>query len=351
MLPWDKGTRDLLPLMQADPGDSFQAEAEFAGAPAPMDAPAPPTSPADAPSVADLMPQEHQEAAGRGPVPIKSPHHAPATSHASGLTDGDSEHVQVASPSPIHIQILNFEASNPVSIVHGQGGSVSSHQDDQDHTQGGSSLQDAGQAPQSGATPPADADVHTIKVSQDADVVQDASIIVNGYAGKVVARLHIDQDLMMDQDVDIEFTIDGDGHFSVLLDQDMRIDQEVDIDIKIFDQDGTLYVDVFLQDRISVEQDTTLHMEIDDGPPGGTVEIDQTLEMDQDVDININIEDELEERYIVKVDVDVQQDADADQGANVDITSRNGEIDMDVDAFQTASIDQDTTVRIDFAAV
>jgi hypothetical protein len=149
--------------------------------------------------------------------------------------------------------------------------------------------------------------------------------------------------------VDIAFTIDGDGHFCVLLDQDMRISQALDIDVDIHDTDGVLFIDVFLRDSIEVEQDTTLDMRIDDGPQGGTVEINQDLDLDQDVDIDIDIEDDLEERYIIKVAVETVQQVDADQDAVVDISDANGGIDMDVDATQTVAVDQETIVRADFA--
>ena len=139
--------------------------------------------------------------------------------------------------------------------------------------------------------------------------------MVSGYVGEVVARVHIDQDLTMDQDVDISFLIDGDGHFALLLDQDMRIDQEVEIDIEIFDVDGVLYVDLFLRDSIEIEQDTTLDVRISDGSPGGTVEVNQDIELDQTVDIDIDVEDELEERYVVKVDVASLQEVDARPGS------------------------------------
>ena len=33
--------------------------------------------------------------------------------------------------------------------------------------------------------------------------------------------------------------------------------------------------------------------------PGGTVEVNQFIELDQDVHVQIDIEDELEERYII----------------------------------------------------
>ena len=194
-------------------------------------------------------------------------------------------------------------------------------------------------------------DDNNIDVKQTAVVDQGASIMVSGYVGEVVARLRIDQDLVMDQDVDVSFTIDGEGHFAVMLDQEMRIDQELDVDLEIFDVDGVLHVDVFLRDSVEVEQDTTIDMLISDGPPGGTVEVSQDIELDQDVDIDIDVEDELEERYVVKAYVEALQQADVDQIAVVDINHWNGEIDMDVDATQTAVVDQQTIVQVDFALV
>ena len=49
--------------------------------------------------------------------------------------------------------------------------------------------------------------------------------------------------------------------------------------------------------------------------------------------------------------VEALQQADADQIAVVDVNDWNGEIDMDVDAAQTAVVDQQTIVQVDFALV
>ena len=102
---------------------------------------------------------------------------------------------------------------------------------------------------------------------------------------------------------------------------------------------------------VEVEQDTSVDARISDGPPGGTVEVNQNIEMDQDVNIDVDIEDELEKRYLVNVDVVVRQEVDADQDAVVDIKDLNGEIDMDLDAIQTAAVDQHTIVEADFALI
>jgi hypothetical protein len=357
MLPANNGTRDLLPLIQADSEETILSEQESGGAPAaedalPLFAPSPATHP-----MADLAPLEEDDAGAYASMPIKALPNSSAAFQVSTLAREDADHGQIAAPNPT----LDMAIPKPLMVSAGRGAGAHSAQDDAPVHHGADD--DIGKASQGplqdplnddndvGGTADIDDNVHRITVRQDAEVDQDASIIVHGYAGKVVARLHIDQDLLMDQDVDIDFKIDGDGRFSVLVDQDMRIDQDVDIDLKIFDVDGVLYVDLILKDRVAVEQDTTLDLKIGDGPYGGTVAIDQTLEMTQDVDINIDIEDDLEERYLVKVDIDVRQDVDADQDATVDITHQDGEIDMDVDAFQTAFVDQETIARIDFASL
>ena len=49
------------------------------------------------------------------------------------------------------------------------------------------------------------------------------------------------------------------------------------------------------------------------------------------------------------VDLDVVQEVNADQDATVHITDWNGGMDIDVDAAQTASIEQEAIAKIDFA--
>jgi hypothetical protein len=378
MLPADKRTRDLLPFTAIDLQESVGSDARLGEAAAAGDVLPLPHVPFEARHIADLLQFKHVLTDGHVTVPIKDPVHSPATpaplahddpdgyaaivirapphfpaaSHELTSASGGTERAQTASPA------LNLEIAiaKPTSITHHQESGARAHQED---TRDRPVPQDGDKDPHAASqgswmtgNQVNDTDhTHSITVAQNAEVDQDASIIINGYAGAVVARLHMDQDLLMDQDVDIDFTIDGDGHFSVLLDQDMCIEQDIDIDLHLFDADRVLYVDLFLTDRVLIEQDTTLQMQIGDGPPGGTVEVHQNLEIDQDVAIDIDVEDDLEERYLVKIDVDVEQDVNAGQDAIVDVTDRAGEIDMDVDAFQTASVDQDTSVRIDFVAV
>lgn len=332
---WDRGTRDLLPFLAIAPEEISEPEAEpshapetgemvpSSGQPGAYQAAALPLTQDDAPiSQALSLPRGGQPAFISGIDVAQLPHGSAGGGHYAGLPSADM-------------------SSNPP-------GPVGDHHYGQPQPGGETALDPA--SPGAGDVADASEDgAHTIRVTQFAEVDQDARIIVQGYVGEVVARLHIDQDLMMDQDVDIAFTIDGDGHFSVLLDQDMRVSQALDIDVDIYDRDGVLFIDVFVRDSIEVEQDTTLDMRITDGPAGGTVEVDQDLEIHQDVDIDIDIEDDLEERYIIKVAVETTQKVEAVQDADIDIASTDGGIDMDVDATQSVAVDQETIVRADFA--
>jgi hypothetical protein len=367
MLPSDRGTRDLLPPIEADRHEVTEPAATVAGSSGlasdiPLIAVPPATHPgADLPAEQEDGPTG-QATGGYPAMPIESVAPSIDAHHVSDTPGGEAE-----GPSLIAIPMArNFSGPEPPVIVGREGaGSPDQPQGERD-VQGGHELQDghdlqvepdgddtrAGVGPGSNHTGLAEIDDdNNIDVQQTAVVDQGASIMVSGYVGEVVARLRIDQDLVVDQDVDISFTRDGEGHFAVMLDQEMCIDQELDVDLEIFDVDGVLHVDVFLRGSVEVEQDTTIDMEISDGPPGGTVEVNQDIEFDQDVDIDIDVEDELEERYVVKAYVEALQQADADQDAVVDVNDWNGEIDIDVDAAQTAVVDQQTIVQVDFALV
>lgn len=348
-MAWDRGTRDLLPFLAIAPEEITEPEAELFG-PSETSKGSPSSSPPGT-HQPSALPLADGEAAAGVAILLPGSGQPPAIARIdvsqvpSGPGIGGSHGVELPQVHGFSGHLSSLPAPSLPAI------SRDDHHDGlekQPEHGSGNRLDPAGQGAGDLADAPDD-DGHTIRVTQFAKVDQDASIIVQGYVGEVVARLHIDQDLMMDQDVDIAFTIDGDGHFSVLLDQDMRISQALDIDVDIHDTDGVLFIDVFLRDSIEVEQDTTLAMRIDDGPQGGTVEINQDLEIDQDVDIDIDIEDDLEERYIIKVAVETVQQVDADQDAVVDISDVNGGIDMDVDATQTVAVDQETIVRADFA--
>ena len=337
MLPADKSTRDLLPPLQDDPEEIFEAAAEFgspiAAGEAPLAAPAAAVRPADDPAPAD---EDHDSPVM---VPIKALVPSAPAFHVTDVIGPEATAFPVTSGS----WVQNFLVPRPLTLSVPRGASARD-----DHNEGQHRHSEDTSDGHSDSEGEID-EGNSIAVTQIAEVEQDATVIVHGYGGKVVARMHIDQDLKMLQGVEIDLTTDGYGHFAIRLDQYTRIDQEIDIDLEIFDVDCVLYVDLFLRDSIEIEQAMTLDALITDGPPGGTVEANQDTEMNQDVDIDLDIEDELEERYIVKVAIDVVQDADIDQVAAVDITYRDGDIDLDVDAAQTALVDQDTIVRIDFA--
>jgi hypothetical protein len=355
MIVFKDGTRDLLPPIEADPGEMVGAEALFAGSLAPA---------AELP-LADIAPVSMQPAADPPPIEqVDIPHDLgfaklPAAVPVMGPAASSIDSSEVSDPGRV-IPVSSVEVvSVPKhSFADGDGGAGGREHiqggggETQPRPQGDGTLDGGNRLPVDAGDMANEVDnAHSISVTQIAIVDQEASVMVSGYVGEVVARVHIDQDLMMDQDVDVSVLIDGDGHFNLLLDQYMRIEQEVEVDIDIFDVDGVLYVDIFLRDSIEIEQDTTLDMRISDGSPGGAVEVNQDIELDQKVDIDIDVEDELEERYAVKVNVVSLQEVDAQQDAAVDIANWNGEIDMDVNAVQTAFVEQHTFVQADFSLV
>lgn len=342
MLPADEANRYLLPSIGPDADDFLAPGTHVIGIPeAASD-----FTLADAPSVIhptdDLAPVED----GDGKLAA-----TPITAQASTSTAfHSSEALQIDAYDPGVATILvarDISMQQPLAMARRGGGGGKSGQSDHDGDEGRSgTLQQPSKADAGNGEID---DAHEISVTQIAEVDQDAIVIVTGYAGKVVARIQVDQDIVMHQEINVDFTFDGGPQFTVLLEQDMRIDQETAIDLGIFDIDGVLYLDLFLRDFVEIEQDTTLDVRFGDGPIGGTVEVDQDIELDQDVDIDIDIDDELEEHYSVNVTVDVRQYVDAMQDADVDITVWNDEVDIDVDATQTAIVDQDVAVTIDFA--
>ena len=73
--------------------------------------------------------------------------------------------------------------------------------------------------------------------------------------------------------------------------------------------------------------------------------------MFKNIDIDVDIEDDLEERYLVNVQVGTLQDADVDQDAVVGVKELNGHTDVDLNAIQTAAVEQQTFVHADFVLV
>ncbi|MBZ9654895.1 hypothetical protein [Phyllobacterium lublinensis] len=344
----DKGTRDLLPLIELHLNEIPVPTPEFDGDPAPA---------ANVPQYAIPQPMQPatnlpsvEEDDDDKPAAFPNDDQAPVSTQIQEMPGGNATTVVHEVSIPVD---QSFLSGNPVSFTFRGGSGELEHHGGGGASPAGPASQTMEEGPSPAAVTPLTTldDAHTINVTQLAVVDQDASIFVSGYIGEVVARLHIDQSLTIDQDVGISFTIDGDGHFSVLLDQDMRIDQDIWIDIDIYDEDGVLYVEVYLRDAIEVEQDTSIDVEITDGPPGGTIEVNQDLELDQDVHVQIDIEDDLEERYLIKTSVEVVQTVDADETAVIGVTGKDGEVDVDIDAVQTAYVDQETIVHADFTLV
>ena len=117
------------------------------------------------------------------------------------------------------------------------------------------------------------------------------------------------------------------------------------------DNDGVLHVNLYMHDTVEVDQNTDVDMSMSDGPVGGSVAVNQDVELTQNADIDIDIEDELEERYLVNVRVETKQKADVDQDSLVSVKELNGHTYIDVDAIQTATVEQQTIVHADFAIV
>jgi uncharacterized protein YdeI (BOF family) len=369
MTPYDRGIRDLVPLFLEDPDElGYDAEEDADGA-----AFGPDISPIDAPA-----PRSSEEAMR---LPELSAHTTagptmPTQYVLSSSSQIDQLPAQAAGPDIVApstaVEPGLFDQSfikYPVSAgAYGDGGhspadDASVPESSGDHpvqtgmdppaqtTDGGAGVpQQSAPIGSEGLVEGTDGE-HDIAVTQTADVDQDATIVVQGYMGSVVSRFHIDQKILMDQDADIDVNMDGNGHFAITIDQKMYINQQTDVDLKVFDEDGVLYVDLYLRDVIEVDQDTSVLFNMYDGFGDNDLVIIQDLDMDQDVDVDIDVEDELEERYDVKVDVSVLQDADADEDANLHITNHAGELEVDLEANQVANIDQETFVKIDFALV
>jgi hypothetical protein len=351
----DKPSRSLLPPIEAEAREILGSPAVIAGSPVLTSGVARLDSPAAAHSHFDVPPQSHDSAEGydlHGGAPpqaidavMQSNGQAPTMDLLAEREDG---------PHFTSLSVAWHMKPPKLPNVHHQGGEERGARD-----------QRVPERPDPDSKVPADTDSHrdsdihdepdqrdgglSVEVTQTAIVEQDASIIVTGYVGEVVARLHVGQNVVMDQDADISLTLDGDGNFSVAVGQDTHIDQKIDVDLDVFDVDGVLHVDLFLRDSITVDQETTIDMDVGDGEPGGTVDVDQDVVLNQDVHVDIDIEDELQERYAVTIKVDAVQTADIDQYAGVNILDRDGHIGMDVDAVQTAMVEQETVVRADFS--
>lgn len=206
-------------------------------------------------------------------------------------------------------------------------------------------------SPAPAGVPIAVPDGDDIHIVQTAFVDQDADVLLNGWMGESKIRVFMDNDADMAQDVDIDLDIDDNNRMFLRLDQSMIIDQETEIDLDIYEVEGVLYVDLYLKNEIDIVQDTELDLMMDGWNGKSQIFVNNDLDVRQDVDVDVDIDDELEEKFAIKVAIGVKQAIDADQDAAIDINYADGGFGIDVDAIQTATIDQDTTLRIDFSVV
>ena len=204
-----------------------------------------------------------------------------------------------------------------------------------------------GQMPIPIAVPDGD-DLHIV---QTAFVDQDAEVLLNGWIGDSKIRVFMENDADIDQDVDIDLDYDSSGRMFLRLNQLMTIDQETEIDLDIYEVKGVLYVDLHLRNEVDVEQDTELDLMMGGWNGGSLVYANNDLDVRQHTDVDIDIDDDLEEQFKIKVAVGIKQAIHTDQDADIDLTYANGAFGVDLDAIQTATIEQDTTLKIDFSVI
>ncbi|UVF19358.1 hypothetical protein HPT29_023530 [Microvirga terrae] len=395
MLPPDKGTRNLLPLL-ADKQDGIVQAAEDEGSPVrpasdpglsashssnPTSDPAPSRiepahQPATSPFGTDLAPAVHDSAS-----------HAFSSPGPKGSTDGISGHAR----SGVEIDdngtesgqssVFGSSVGSPTAAPHAAAGASSgaSHRmpeeaaTDEGQKDPGPALESggvhtplpetaAGTATVPGAGLPSDPptpagipiavpDSDDIHIVQTAFVDQDADVLLNGWMGESKIRVFMDNDADMEQDADIRLDVDANNRVFLRLDQSMTIDQNTEIDLDIYEVKGVLYVDLYLKNEVDIVQDTELDLMMDGWHGKSQFVVNNHLDIRQDVDVDVDIDDELEEKFAIKVAIGVKQAIDVDQDADIDVSYADGAIGVDVDAVQTATIDQDTTLRIDFSVV
>jgi hypothetical protein len=191
----------------------------------------------------------------------------------------------------------------------------------------------------------------TVDIDGDAILDQDVDVDVevNGYAGPTVVRLNVDQTADLDNDAAVAMNFQGQGGIALDLDQLIRLDLDFDIDIDVFESEGVLYLDVFIRNEVTVDQDTSLSLQ--DGLDGShAASIDQAVEIDQSIDVDLDVMGDLQDRYAISAAVDVQQQVDVDQDAELEIISAaDGSVAVGADADQVVQMDHDVLIRLDFA--
>lgn len=375
MLSPDKGTRDLLPYLIERPGETTLVAASDEGQVRSI-----PDSGLPPPPLANPMPDPAPP--GAGPVIQASPlpSEQPPTSQGSSLQgSGHTSDILSGTDHSLFYGDVDQSGSDTGSAhqaAHMSGGSTAptsagaapspasideiGRDDETSGDQGfaGQKLLHpisgdpslSGPAPTPGV-PLAVPDGDDIHVVQTAFVDQDADVLINGWIGESKVRLFVENDADMYQDVDIELDRDGNGRMLLRLNQSMIIDQETEIDLDIYENNGVLYVDLYLKNNVDLEQDTELDLMMDGWRGRSYVFVNNDLDVRQHTDIDVDIDDDLEEKFAIKVAIGVKQSIDVDQDADIDLSHSHNGLGVDVDATQVALIDQDTTLKIDFSVV
>jgi hypothetical protein len=386
MLPPDRGTRNLLPLLIEKQDEIVQA-AEDGGEVRQISDTWLSTSPSANPSIEPAVPHVgriHQDT-GSSPQGSAAPAAQNPAAHASSSSvdlnrsdaiGGDHSAMKVddsgsgtfsSHASPSGVPYGTGPIPNGVSPQPTVGGLT-----DEDREHPGHALEERGadtpmSNPAAAGIPPetvtpfetpaaagisiAVPDSDDIHIVQTAFVDQDAEVLLNGWMGESKIRVFMDNDADMAQDANVELDIDGNNRMFLRLDQSMTIDQDTEIDLDIYEVEGVLYVDLHLRNEVDIAQDTELDLMMDGWNGKSQFLVNNDLEVRQHVDVDVDIEDELEEKFAIKVAIGMKQAIDADQDADINVSYADGGFGVDVDAVQTATIDQDTTLRIDFSVV
>lgn len=391
MLPPDRGTRSLLPLLTEKQDGIVQAADEDAGEVRPISdpglSPSHSSNPAIDPALARVEPVHEgfspSPATGASSSAQNPAAHASsslADANSAGLTAGDGR-MTIEVDEGVSWSGLSPASGSPPGAPHAAGAIPSSAaprlpdsptiaDDRQDPVHApedsvadtlppdlmpGSAAPPAtgipSEAPAPAGVPIAVPDSDDIHIVQTAFVDQDADVLLNGWMGESKIRVFMDNDADMAQDADIRLDIDDNNRMFLRLDQSMTIDQNTEIDLDIYEVEGVLYVDLYLKNEVDIVQDTELDLMMDGWDGRSQFYVNNHLDVRQDVDVDVDIDDELEEKFAIKVAIGVKQAIDADQDADVDVNYADGGFGIDVDAVQTATIDQDTTLRIDFSVV
>jgi hypothetical protein len=386
MLPPDRGTRNLLPLLIEKQDEIVQA-AEDGGEVRQISDTWLSTSPSANPSIEPAVPHVgriHQDT-GSSPQGSAAPAAQNPAAHASSSSvdlnrsdaiGGDHSAMKVddsgsgtfsSHASPSGVPYGTGPIPNGVSPQPTVGGLT-----DEDREHPGHALEERGadtpmSNPAAAGIPPetvtpfetpaaagisiAVPDSDDIHIVQTAFVDQDAEVLLNGWMGESKIRVFMDNDADMAQDANVELDIDGNNRMFLRLDQSMTIDQDTEIDLDIYEVEGVLYVDLHLRNEVDIAQDTELDLMMDGWNGKSQFLVNNDLEVRQHVDVDVDIEDELEEKFAIKVAIGMKQAIDADQDADINVSYADGGFGVDVDAVQPATIDQDTTLRIDFSVV